>query len=258
MNDHNLSKWFPYARPSSLGRVRVLCIPFAGGSASVFREWVAEGLGPHVEMMAVQAPGREQRCAEEAFTRMEPLIEVLRGIVLRLPPLPTFLFGHSLGGLVAFELAHALRHTPAQPKGVWVAGAPDPGYSAKPERRQLPTDRLKEELRELGGTPAEVLENEELFQFFLPTIRADFEIFETYSPRSQPLLDMPILALAGKEDPEASPDVMAKWRQWTTGPFQLCEFDGGHFFPIEQPKATLARLRSELEGEAEALSPSRC
>jgi medium-chain acyl-[acyl-carrier-protein] hydrolase len=169
---------------------------------------------------------------EPPFTQLEPLIQELTRVLLPYLDKPFAFFGHSMGTLVSFELARILRKEyDLSPVHLFVSGRrapqvpdPDPPIHTLPEREFL------DELRRYNGTPESVLENPELMQLFLPTLRADFAVLETYVYTPEPLLDCPITAFGGLEDWKASCDDLEAWREQTTADFSLQMFPGDHFF----------------------------
>jgi medium-chain acyl-[acyl-carrier-protein] hydrolase len=240
--------WLPFARPDPTARLRLFCLPFAGGGATVFRSW-SQGLPPTVQVCAVQPPGRETRFREPAFTRMPPLVAALADALGPHLGRPFALFGHSLGALVSFELARELRRRGLRsPEGLIVSGHGAP--HVPPRRRPihaLPDDEFRAELRHLNGTPAAVLENEELMRVLTPTLRADLAVAETYAPAPGPPLDCPMLALGGAQDTFTPlPDVDA-WREHTRAAFDLRVLPGDHFFLLSHRPALLQLLSHHLE-----------
>lgn len=241
--------WFPYRRPRSHPRLRLFCFPYAGGSAAAFRTW-PDGLPAGVEVCAAQPPGRERRLSEPAFTRVAPLIDALAEVIRPLLDLPFVLLGHSLGGRVAYELARRLREVGGpQPLHLIATGcralhmpSPDPPIHA------LPEDEFIQELRRLGGTPHEVLENAELMQLMLPLLRADFELVETYTFEPGKPLDCPISAIGGREDAEVPREAVEGWGELTRGPFRACILEGDHFFLHDHRRELLQEVRHDLVG----------
>lgn len=226
-----LDTWLPFRRANSAARVRLVCLPFAGGGAGAFRTW-ADGLPPTVEVCAVQPPGRETRFGERPYTRLAPLVASLAEVLVPLFDVPVAVYGHSMGALAAFELARELRRRggPA-PLRLIVSGRVAPHV---PPRREplhvLPDAEFRAELKRLNGTPAAVLDHDELMQVFLPVLRADFAAHETYEFREEPPLDCPILAATGAQDTLAPPEELDGWRRHTRAAFEARVLPGDHFF----------------------------
>ncbi|MFN0204702.1 MAG: thioesterase II family protein [Planctomycetota bacterium] len=223
--------WFPYARIRAESKIRIVCFPYAGAGASIYKSWT-DRLGRHADVLAAQPPGREGRLREKAhaelYTYVQDCIESLEPYLDK----PILLFGHSLGALAAFEAAREMRRRSlTMPAHLIVSGsrAPQTPKLTFP-MHQLPDREFIEALRGLGGTPPEVLKNGELMQLFLPMLRADFSASECYHYNSEPPLDLPITAIGGTEDPEVSRDQLDAWAAQTTRRAEIQWIRGGHFF----------------------------
>ncbi|HEU0299177.1 MAG TPA: thioesterase II family protein [Longimicrobium sp.] len=240
-------RWIVRPRPSPRARLRLFCLPHAGGGASAFRGW-ADALPPEVEVCPVQLPGRENRVAEPAFDRVPPLAQALADAVEPLLSLPFALFGHSNGALIGFELARALRARGRPgPVHLFASGRRAPDLpSGRPPTHHLPDAEFLAELQELGGIPPQVLEHPELMAVLLPTLRADVAIHETYEFREQPPLPCPVTAYGGLTDPKVSREQLQAWGRHTGGPFTMRLFPGGHFYLQEERTAVLRVLSADL------------
>jgi len=239
--------WIVRPRPSQSARVRLFCFPFAGGGASGFRAW--QGLLPDtIEVCAVQLPGRETRIREPALTRMDGLVSSLtEALAPSLSP-PYALFGHSLGALVAFELARSLRrHGLPMPVQLLLSGH---GAPQLPDMRlhihKLPQADFLRELARYHGTPRPVLESRELMEILSPTLRADFAALETYRFVPEPPLDLPISVFGGTRDPEVRPEQLEAWREQTNAGFRVRLFPGGHFYLHEELIEVLTAVQEDI------------
>jgi len=239
--------WFAFHEPRPGAQVRLFCFPYAGGAASVYRPWI-ERLSPDVHVHPVQLPGRETRMREQAFDRIESLTASLADALVPHLDRPFALFGHSMGALIAFELARELRRRQAPaPVRLLVSGHRAPQIPrTRTTRYDLPEPELVAELRHLGGTPPEVLAHPELMQLVLPLLRADFAVVETYTHREAPPLDCPITAFGGVDDRDANEPLMDAWRAQTRGAFALHMFPGGHFFLKDTTSAVLDLVSRDL------------
>lgn len=203
-----------------------------------------------VELSILQLPGRETLFNAPMYYAMKPLVDATARVILPELELPYAFFGHSLGAHVAFELARELRRrNAALPRGLVASGTRAPHL---PMRRMplhdLPTPRFIEELRRYGGTPEAVLQNQELMDIFLPPLRADLTIFETFTHSPDDPFDFPIAVFGGRSDHRLDPDELEAWREHTRGRFSATFFDGGHFYLLERSRAAfLTSLRETLE-----------
>lgn len=231
-------------------RLRLYCFSYAGGGAHAYASWQA-ALGPQIEVRAVQLPGRGTRMHEAPYTAMAPLVQAFAQQLLGQDDLPFAFFGHSMGALVALEVAHfCQRKRLPMPQQLIVSGATAPRYRGTPRAlHQLPDAELIAELRKYGGSPPEVLNHLELMELLLPMIRADFQLIEQYAYRPTVPLAMPVTVLVGADDREATVVHADKWQEETTGPCAVHTFAGGHFFIQSEREAVLACLGAVLSGE---------
>lgn len=227
------SPWLAYARPRPAARVRLFCIPFAGGGASAFRSW-PEALPETIEVLPVQPPGREGRIRERAFTRVEPLVEALAGTLDDDPGggRPYALFGHSMGTLIGYELARTLRRQGRPgPVHLFVSAHRAPHRPSREEPiHALPEPEFRDRLRRLNGTPEAVLEHPELMELLGPLLRADFALDESYRYREGRPLDCPITAFGGDADSDVPTEELSAWSEHTRARFRAHVYPGDHFF----------------------------
>nr|APD71699.1 type I polyketide synthase 5 [Streptomyces sp.] len=235
--------------------LRLICLPYAGGGASVFRQW-GEWLPGHVEPWAVQLPGREDRLTEKPVDDLESVVDALEESLLPLLDRPFALFGHSMGAIVAWQLAGRLRaRRDIVPSHVFVAGCRPPNLAraGRPWHR-LPDAELVDELRRMRATPEEILSEPELLRLFLPTIRADLAVAETYpAPETRPA--GPVTAFAGAGDALVTPEQLRRWGELTDGPFDLEEFPGGHLFLTDNGKAVVEQIVRRIGPRAARVTP---
>ncbi|MFJ7261262.1 thioesterase II family protein [Streptomyces globosus] len=229
-------------------RTRLFCFPFAGGGAGAFRSWAAH-LADVAEVLPVLLPGRDERHREPLATDLDDLAGRMADDLADWCRPPYALYGHSMGAQLAYRFVHALADRGAPLPGLLVVAAHRAPHQPPmlPLSYSLPRDGLVERLREFGATPAPVLDNEGILDFFLPIIRADFALSEL-SPEygyDRPL-PVPVLALGGVDDPLVTEDQVRAWSLHTTSRFQAQMFPGSHFFQAENEQLVMDLLRSEL------------
>jgi medium-chain acyl-[acyl-carrier-protein] hydrolase len=241
--------WFLVPRPVPVPRLRVICFPYAGANPASFHGWAAR-LGSDVEMQVVQLPGRGARCGERPITRMETLIDALVKASRAHRAVPYVLYGHSMGALVAFELVRRLRRdSKVLPTQLLVSGCRGPALpimSLPPH--DLPEKAFIARVGELGGIPAAVLQERELMALLLPSLRADFELLETWNYTPEPPLDMPITAFGGVDDRAIRSVELEAWRPQTRGPFELRLFPGDHFSVLSPGSGLVDAIATRLAG----------
>ena len=218
-------------RVQPAARQRLFCFAYAGGSAAVYAQWQA-ALGGEVEVCAIQLPGRGGRMGEPSLRALGAVVKAIAAAVAAESDLPFSFFGHSLGALLAFEVArYCAAHGLAQPRKLIVSGSEAPAVRSHGRGLHLlPDEELTARLRDYNGTPPAVLENRELMELLLPMLRADFELVHQYQYRAAPPLGMPLLALAGTRDPYGQEARVAPWLRESVVGGELHRFDGDHFF----------------------------
>jgi surfactin synthase thioesterase subunit len=228
--------WLIPMRSSCVPTLKLFCFPFAGAGGSIFRSW-ADRLPPEIELCPVQLPGRENRILEPPFHRMLSLADAATDALLPHFTRPFAFFGHSMGATLAFEIARQLeRRRHPGPRFIIVSASPAPQLPRKRAPTfNLPDAELIRELDELKGTPLEVLQNAELLQVILPGVRADFEVVETYTYENVEIVECPIIAIGGQEDPRVSSEDLDGWRTQTSGEFSRQNLPGNHFFLVSTP-----------------------
>jgi surfactin synthase thioesterase subunit len=223
--------------------LRLFCFPYAGGGTTAFAGWQRR-LGPDVEVCALRPPGRETRIGEPAARRLEPLLAGLLDVVRPLLDRPFVLFGHSLGAIVAFEMARALRREGGPlPRRLCVSGCAHPSRAARSALHALDTLALVAELRRFGGP---LPRDPRFLDVFLPTIRADLEVYETHRPRVEPPLAIPISAFGGSADPVVPSGGIEAWRRETSAGFDVTALSGGHLFLLESRRDLLDAIAQRL------------
>jgi medium-chain acyl-[acyl-carrier-protein] hydrolase len=242
------SLWFNGQNTNPGALLRLFCFPYAGGGSLIYRQWTRR-LPSTIEVVRAQLPGREGRLKEPPFTRLELLITELVEAIRPLLDKPFAFFGHSMGGLISFELARRVqKEYGVLPAHLFLSAYPAPHVpDAFSVIYDLPEPEFLEEVRRLNGTPNEVLEHPELMRLVLPLIRADFELCQTYDYAPGPPLYCPLSIFGGLEDKEAGHEKLEAWRQYTTGPFMLHMLPGDHFFVNSSQSLLLQLVARNLE-----------
>lgn len=240
--------WLKLPRPNPQARLRLFCFPYAGGSASIFRAWAA-ALPAEIELVAVELPGRGERFKERPMMDLPALLSALKAALQSHLHLPFVFFGHSLGALLSYELARTLRRAQApQPQQLLVSGWRAPQLpDRQPKLAQLPEPAFIEELRRFNGTPKGVLDNMELRELFLPILRADFAIAESYIYTPDIPLSCPIAAFGGLQDKTVSRDELMAWRDQTNRNFTVRMLPGDHFFLNTAQSLLLPAIAQDLK-----------
>ena len=245
------TRWLATRPASETPRVRLFCLPHAGGGATAYRSWTAE-LPAFVQICPVLLPGRETRLSELFYTQIDPLVDAMYRELRPWLEIPYAIFGHSMGALLAFEWVRRLRRDGyPMPAWLFLSGrrAPDaPGDDRL--LHQLPDHEFVAELTRLyDGIPLEFLENAALKEVFLPILRADIALVESYRFRDDEPLDCPITVFSGVNDVSVSWDELLEWKRHTSRRFTMQVLPGGHFFPqrplLQTISATLAELCSQ-------------
>jgi surfactin synthase thioesterase subunit len=223
--------WFGRGEPEQGAAHRLFCLPYAGGSATVYRDWQALAPGG-IQVCPVELSGHGRRFNEPPLTRLRPLADALAGAFAPYLDRPFAVFGHSMGGLLAFELTRTLRRRGLPlPVHLFVSATAAPGTPrARPPVHHATDAQVVEELRLLGGTPPALLDDENLMELMLPVIRADFSVLETYEYRPEPPLPVPLTVFGGTDDPLVPVRSLDGWRRESAAGARLRVMTGDHFY----------------------------
>jgi surfactin synthase thioesterase subunit len=230
------SRWIAgRRRPEATLRSRLFCFAHAGGGSALFARW-RSAFGDDVEVCPIVLPGREARINEPGFRRMEDLIDPLVESLVPSFDLPFAMFGHSMGAVVAFEVARRATALGRPLHVLMVSSRRAPHLRARnPPVSRLDDRAFLEAVGRLNGTPAELLEDEQVMRNFLPGLRADFELNDTYAPLPGRRLRCDLVAFMGDCDPEVAEFELQAWREVTSGRFQHHVLGGDHFYLLPPP-----------------------
>jgi surfactin synthase thioesterase subunit len=250
-------RWLRRFTPAADARSRLICFPHAGGAATFYGP-LARALPGSVEVLALQYPGRQDRLAEPGVDDAVELAERIFGLVRDRTDLPLVLFGHSMGAVLAFEVARRLERAPGVPlRGLVVSGRYAPSVVRHENVHTGGDAALVAEITKLNGTDARLLQDEDVREMILPSLRSDYKAVETYRYRPGPPLDCPVTVFTGDSDPRVSIAEARAWQNHTTGPFRLLTFAGGHFYLAERPAPVIAALADQVAAFAPAGAAGR-
>lgn len=239
-------------------RIKLFCFPYAGGSANIYHQW-APFLGDEIELRPVELAGRGRRIGESLYNDLNDALEDVFGLIHQeIRESPYMLFGHSMGAMIAYELAQKIRQQ----------GLPDPVhlfFSGKGALHVERTDEqkyhlldektFKKEVIKLGGTSPEFFEHPELLQLFLPLLKNDFKIAETYKPiRSIQEFHQDITVLLGRDD-DLNQTQCEEWVKHTAQSCYFHYFEGGHFFINNKTQEIVRIIHDVLHQNTFSWSP---
>ncbi|WP_018680193.1 thioesterase II family protein [Actinokineospora enzanensis] len=227
----------------------LVCVPFAGAGASFFRPWRA--LAPDLEILAAQLPGRERRIDDPPYRDVAAAADGLYADLFGGlgGGQPVVLFGHSLGAVIAYELAHRLAaKAEVTVAGLLVSGSPGPWTQRERRATGLPDDEFLVRVAQFAGYTHEALAYPEMRELILPVLRADVEMHEAYRSENLTALTVPIHSIRGERDGLVTAAEAGEWSEATTGPFDYVEVDGGHMYLTENARPIL-RLAATLAGK---------
>jgi medium-chain acyl-[acyl-carrier-protein] hydrolase len=238
--------WISCLGRSSDIRMKLICFPHAGAISSPISAWTHK-IPKEVQLCRVVLPGHNPQSGETPINSLSELVSAVARTI-GYSSKPFAFFGHSMGALLAFEVTRELRRRSwPLPLHLFLAGHRAPHMpTRKPPIHVLPVDLFCNELRAMRGIPDEILNDPELCNLFLPALRADLSLCETYLYKNEDPLPCPIYVLGGVEDDEALRDELLQWRRHTTGDFNLRILPGNHFFVESHSELLLNVLSREL------------
>ena len=228
---------------------KLVCLPYAGAGASFYRPWAALA-GAALEIVPLQLPGRERLIDEPPHRDVHQAVDDL------LPQLRerlgdgghrVALFGHSLGAVLAYELAHRLVAEPGiELAHLFVSGSPHPGRSREQRATGLSDDAFLARVGEFAGYRHPAFDDPEMREMLLPTLRADVEMHEAYEPSTLLPLDVPLTAVRGEDDTLVGHDDATSWNKASGRDFEYVEIPGGHMYLTESAPDLVGLIVSKL------------
>jgi len=242
------SKWFMVYQHNSAATLRLFCFPYGGGNSAAFHAWPGL-LSKNVEVWCALLPGRGVRLGEKPITDLRIMVEELKNAIRPLLEKPYALFGHSMGALLAFELARGLQTLGLPlPRHIFLSGHPAPHLPKHGKKRHmLSDDEFVEDVKKLGGIPKELANNKEALEILLPALRADIRAYETHRYVDGPPLPCSTSAFGGLQDVDVPRDSLEQWRSLVSGSFSVQMFPGDHFFLNSARESVTEQVARKLE-----------
>lgn len=229
-----------------MNNIKLFCIPYAGGSAAVYSKWKKK-LNPLIELKQVELPGRGYRIKEPLIDNMPDMVENIFKEIKDQIESPYILFGHSMGALITYEVCKRIKQEgyPA-PVHIFISGKQAPqAKSEKPNCYSLPEDEFIKHILNYNGTDDVVFKNKELASLFIPILRADFKLVETYKfDCSDDYLECDVSVFSGAEDRAVSWEDLSGWQEVTKGNCNFYQFKGGHFFINEHTEEVVDQINN--------------
>ncbi|MEQ4299815.1 alpha/beta fold hydrolase [Plantactinospora sp. B6F1] len=226
--------WFLRFGAAPRATVRLVCFPHAGGGAAGYRRF-AELVPDPIEVVAVQYPGRQNRYGEPVIEEMTVLVDEIVAAVERELTGPVVFFGHSMGAVVAFEVARRLRNSDSLTvRRLFASAGPAPSARRSIGVHLRDDDGVLAYLRELGGAGVELLELDEIRQLTLPMVRSDLRLIETYQYAAGEPLNCPVTAIVGDRDHTFTTADARRWVVHTSAGLDVHSLPGGHFYLDDQ------------------------
>jgi len=249
MQEPNRNPWFfKFGNELNQAKIRLICFPFAGGSASYFHNWQAI-LPDQIELLAIELPGRASRIREPFIKNGKELIDQLEKLDDLYQDKPFAFFGHSMGAYIAFELARRLeKKNRVPPIHLFLSGRQAPQIKSKKKiLHELPENEFIKEIASLNGMPREVLDNAELMELVSPVLREDCKLLETWSYIDSEKLNVKMTVMYGDQDSSTNNKTVKEWASLSSGKVDSIKFAGDHFFINTKKHAVVEAIKARLE-----------
>jgi medium-chain acyl-[acyl-carrier-protein] hydrolase len=241
-------------------KLRLFCLPYAGGGTGTYRNW-QKAVRAGIEVCPVRLPGREMRIKDKPIEERGMMVQSIIAALTPVLAQPYALFGHSMGGLLAYLVACEIRDRRLPlPRHLFVSARPAPqivrSVLSKPVSKLSDAEFLQELAGTVNSSLMDFIAESELLAVVLPALRSDFQLLEGYSYVPREPLPLPITALGGISDPTVSETDLQPWAECTTAAFSLEMLEGDHFF-VNNPGLAIKVINSKLEALLYGLSPIR-
>ncbi|MEK5487810.1 thioesterase II family protein [Lysinibacillus sp. FSL M8-0355] len=248
MDMMNVKKWFPFVKALDYGHpCKLFCFHHAGGSAAIFKNW--KTWERNLAVFPIELPGKSTRIKEQYMTNYHDVIQQIAEAIHQVTSQTRiYFYGHSMGAILAFKTACLLEEKYKKKVNLLIVAGRHAPQDDFPDDYQTTMDdsELIQELKRVGGTPNELLENEEVLQYILPIVKNDYRLNESFDYQDE-LFHGPILAHCGTNDPDAPACNVKNWQVVTTNTFHLKEFSGSHFFPYENKQDYYKELEQSCQ-----------
>jgi pyochelin biosynthetic protein PchC len=244
------ARWFRTYRGTREPSLRLVCFPHAGGAPTTYRTW-AGSLPEDIELLATCYPGRQDRIGEPPGESVHAMADLIAAALRPLADVPLALFGHSMGSVVAHEVALRLQSEHGiSPVRLFVSGSEAPHRRDRAEEQPEDDAAFLVELRELGHSSLAAIDDPLLLELVLPIIRADYRLSAAYRPTpSAPRHRAPLVAYVGATDTDVTSDELADWSRYTSGTFEMRVFPGDHFYLQDHEQQLLAHITGHLQSD---------
>lgn len=229
-----------------MNRINLITLPFAGGNRYCYRK-LEQLLPPFIRLVALEYPGRGTRIRETLLTDIDLLVEDLYSQMRQLPKEKYAIYGHSMGGLLACLLTRKIIHEgDSAPVHLFITGTTGPAARSEDKKwHLLGKKEFLQEIRNMQGSPDEVLADQDVLEYFEPILRADFKASETYIHSHSLPLDLPFTIITGTEEDMAPQDVHA-WQNETSLKVDFRRLPGKHFFIFDWPEKVVEIVARKL------------
>ncbi|HEY0055302.1 MAG TPA: thioesterase domain-containing protein [Pedobacter sp.] len=228
--------------------INIICLPFAGGNKYSYRTY-SEKAPAILKFSTLEYPGRGARMKESLIFNLEDLVDDLYGQCISQINSDNYaIYGHSMGGLLSYLLTKKIiKNGLKAPRHLFITGTLGPSAPSRLEKKRslMGKEDFLQEIKDFGGMPEEILQNDELLDFFEPILRADFTVSESYRHTLTSPFDIPMTVITGSEE-DMEIDEINLWQQETTEPIDFKVLSGGHFFIYEHVESLLYIMATKL------------